>query len=373
MSLTALVAGFAASEPAVAQMNPALVRAQCETVHEIDDQSILYGLVVDIRSGTPLPGSTVHLSWVTKRGSEDPQRTRTSTETRADSTIHVAATETRNGAYIFCDVPQDTPLRVWGEAMGVASLATEFYFDGGESTRGDHEVRLIAVTGAISGTVLDATTGDPVEAATVLVPLADVSALTDMNGHFRITDIPVGAHLAEIHHIGYGDPTLELTVNPAASTHMTIRLDPEAIALEPISVDVRLRPTWLENTGFYGRAERQLGQFVTPEEVDARPGRRLAEVLREVPGVNIRQVCVPHCSVVIAMAGSTMPGCIPAFYIDGRRVNQLTDTRGAIDLDTLVFGDDLAAVEVYRGISETPPEFYGRCGSVVLWTKRASR
>lgn len=373
MSLTALVAGFAASEPAVAQMNPALVRAQCETVHEIDDQSILYGLVVDIRSGTPLPGSTVHLSWVTKRGSEDPQRTRTSTETRADSTVHVAATETRNGAYIFCDVPQDTPLRVWAEAMGVASLATEFYFDGGESTRGDHEVRLIAVTGAISGTVLDATTGEPVEAATVLVPLADVSALTDMNGHFRITDIPVGAHLAEIHHIGYGDPTLELTVNPAASTHMTIRLDPEAIALEPISVDVRLRPTWLENTGFYGRAERQLGQFVTPEEVDSRPGRRLAEVLREVPGVNIRQVCVPHCSVVIAMAGSTMPGCIPAFYIDGRRVNQLTDTRGAIDLDTLVFGDDLAAVEVYRGISETPPEFYGRCGSVVLWTKRASR
>ena len=70
------------------------------------------------------------------------------------------------------------------------------------------------------------------------------------------------------------------------------------------------------------------------------------------------------------MAGSTQVGCIPVFYIDGQRISQLTNPNGTIDLDMLVFGQDLAAVEVYRGIAQTPAQFYGRCGSVVIWTRR---
>jgi len=349
----------AVAEPVAAQMNPELIRAQCEVVHEVVDQSILYGVVMDGRSGTPLPGSTVHLSWVTGRGSQD-------------STVNRAATETQDGAYIFCDVPQNTRLVAWAVAVGLASPTAEFYFDGGESTHADLEVALRSVTGRVSGIVLDAVTGGPVEAATIVVPFADISALTDSQGRFRIDDIPVGVHDAQIHHIAYGDPSLQFTVSSTVSAHVTVRLDPQAIALEPISVQVQHRAVWLERTGFFDRVERQLGQFVTPEEVDMRPWRRFAEVLREVPGVNIRQVCVPHCSVVISMAGATQTGCTPTFYVDGRQVRLRPDDRGTIDLDSVIFGLDLAAVEVYRGIAQTPAQFYGRCGSVVIWTKRGA-
>ncbi|MCG8466832.1 MAG: carboxypeptidase-like regulatory domain-containing protein [Gemmatimonadetes bacterium] len=349
----------AAPSPLSAQMSPDLIRAQCETVHEIPDQSILYGFVVDNRSGTPLPGSTVYLSWVTNRGS-------------SDSTVNRAQTGTADGAYIFCDVPQDTRLIAWADAMGETSAVTEFHFEGGESTREDLEIRLRAFTGAVAGVVVDARTGEPIEAATVAIPFADASALTNAEGHFRLRDVPIGTQQAEIHHLAYGDPTLEVEVSSAITTYLTIRLEPQAIALEPLSVQVTQRRQWLETRGFYERMESQLGQFVTPEEVNARPYRRFHEVLREVPGVGLREVCTPHCSVRIEMAGSTQPGCIPTFYVDGRQVHQLVDTRGNIDLDTLVFGNDLAAVEVYRGIAQTPAQFFGRCGSVVIWTKRGA-
>ena len=177
-----------------------------------------------------------------------------------------------------------------------------------------------------------------------------------------------------IRHIAYGEPTMDLVVDQAMSTHAVIRLEPRAIAVEPIAVTITARRKWLEDKEFYHRLETRLGSFVTPEEIDRQPYRTLAEVLRTVPAINLRQRCFPHCQVQIEMAGSTMRGCIPTFYVDGRRVHQLTDPDDAmIDLDTLAVGPEIAAVEVYRGVSESPPQFYGRCGSIVIWTRRGLR
>ncbi|MDX1579583.1 MAG: hypothetical protein R3266_13950, partial [Gemmatimonadota bacterium] len=138
-----LAAGLAGLSPAVGlaaqELDERLIRTRCEAVHEIPDQSILYGFVVDGRSGTPLPGSTVYLSW-------------TSVEA-GDSTVNRAAAESEDGAYIFCDVPQDTPLTAWAESMGGSSPRSDFLFEGGESARTDLEIRLAAVTGVVTGTL----------------------------------------------------------------------------------------------------------------------------------------------------------------------------------------------------------------------------
>lgn len=54
-----------------------------------------------------------------------------------------------------------------------------------------------------SGTITDATTGVAVEAATVYISDIKSGTATDANGHFLITNIPLGKHLIEISHIGY--------------------------------------------------------------------------------------------------------------------------------------------------------------------------
>ncbi len=345
------------------QLDPDLVRARCRTVHDIEDQSILYGFVVDAGTGLPLPGGSVRLSWVTIRGV-------------GDSTVHSASADAADGAYIFCDVPQETRLAAWAEALGQSGGRAEFFFHGGESHRHDITLDFVHGVGGISGRLLDATTGEPIESATVRIASLDVSALSDRNGRFRFSEVPVGTHEAEIRHVTYGAPTLRLSVELSQTTHAEIRLDPQPIAVEPISVEVTRRVRWLENNGFYDRVERKLGQFVTPEQLQLRSWRRLSEVLRDVPGLQVLTLCTPRCTQSIRMAGTTQTGCSPVFYVDGRRIQMQSSPRsrfqppGQLDLDALVTGSDIQAVEVYRSIAETPPQFYGRCGAIVLWTRR---
>lgn len=354
--------GFAAL--AAQEFDERLVRAQCEAVHQIPGQSILYGLVVDGRTATPLPGSSVHLRW-------------TGVDTR-DTTVKRATAESGDGAYIFCDVPQDTELTAWADAMGGSSEVSKVVFRTGESIRQDFAVRLETGASDVDGVLTDATTGAPIEGATITLDRAGVSALSDRNGRFRLSEVPAGIHEIEIRHVAYGRPGFQVAVDATQNTHLSIELDPKPLALEPISVEIARRTKWLDGNGFYRRQDRGLGRFVTPEALAIRPGRRFHEVLREVPGVRLRTVCTPYCYVLIRMAGSTVRNCLPTFYMDGREVhiNEAAASRwaprGLIDLNALVVGADLAAIEVYRSIAETPPQFYGRCGSIVIWTKRGA-
>jgi len=349
------------------QLNPDLIRAQCEVIHEIPDQSILFGQVTDGRSGLPIPGGTVFLEWMAVHGV-------------ADSTFHSASAETTDGAFIFCDVPQDTRIVAYATALGERSATEEFSFRGGESERRDLQITLHQFRSGVTGHLQDSESGDPIVGATVSVPGTDLTALTDENGRFVIPDVPVGSREFVVRHIGYGEPRLRLTVLNGQSTHVAARLDPRAIALEPIAVEISTRPVWLENRGFYRRLERSLGQFVTPEMIERRSFARFSEVLQSVPGLIVRTVCTPRCFQQIRMSGATQGGCIPTFYMDGRTLHVRPAPRssrfepeGLIDLDALAAPHDLAAVEVYRSIAETPPEFYGRCGSIVIWTKRGVR
>ena len=366
----ALVLLFLSPWPALGQFNDDLIRAQCEALHNVPDQSILYGLVTDGRTGLPIPGATVRLEWSVASGVSDTAR-------------HTASAETADGTYIFCDVPQGTRLRAFADALGGRSAASEFFFEGGEFERSDHTVALRRLEGTVRGRLIDSETGDPIAGAVITVRnpdgAGDASTLSDDRGTFSLPGVPMGARELIIEHVAYGEPRVAVAVDETTASYLSIRLEPRAIAVEPISVEVSNRPVWLEANGFYDRKESNLGQFVTPEMIQNRSFARFHEILRAVPGLSVRTICSPYCYAQIGMAGATQSGCVPTFYMDGRRINvrpkprtSPRDPPGLIDLDALAITGDLAGVEVYRSIAETPPQFYGRCGSIVIWSKRGS-
>jgi hypothetical protein len=65
-------------------------------------------------------------------------------------------------------------------------------------------------------------------------------------------------------------------------------------------------------------------------------------------------------------------GCYPAVFVDGTRTPPYVSPFGAL------VPEDLAAVEWYRGVGMTPPEFAGSggtdegsgCGALAVWTQR---
>jgi hypothetical protein len=287
----------------------------------------------------------------------------------SDSTLHQAEADAADGAYIFCDVPQRTRLTAQASALGQLGRTAELWFEGGELERRDLPLAFARARGGLAGRLVDAATGEPIRDATIDIPNADAQVLSDADGNFRIDEVVTGSFEATVHHVAYGDPSFQVEIRDRRTAFVELRLTPTPIAVEPISVMIDYRAQWLEGTGFYDRVASHLGQFVTPEEMESHRFRRFSEILRNVPGVEITQVCTPHCSQILRMSTTTQSRCIPTFYVDGRR---MLFRSSVIDLDAIAPASDLEAMEVYRGIAQTPPQFYGRCGSVVIWTRRGA-
>lgn len=187
---------------------------------------------------------------------------------------------------------------------------------------------------------------------------------TDEYGRFRFEGIPSGDYLVETHHLGYQDRMDTVSVGHRDLLALDVPLTTEAVELPPIEVTVR--SAWLARTGFYWRQERGLGQFMSPEEVDRRSANSFSELVRGIPGVRVVRVCgdTYPCDKMIRMRHTNRARrCRVQYYMDGQPMG------GRVYPDD-ISAHDIAAIEVYRNIAETPAQFYSRCGSVVMWSKR---
>ena len=216
--------------------------------------------------------------------------------------------------------------------------------------------------GTISGTVSDSA-GGRISGAEVAISGSSSRVVTDTEGGFRLTRVPVGDVELNVRRLGYAPVTVTVRVAGNASATANARLAAVAYSLEPVTVRERREVFDSRLAGFRARRAKGTGYFFTREQLDNK-SHRLADVLREVPGVRIRPI--PGAGRTVSMRGS----CPALIVIDG-----MPATAGAFDLDML----DLAsfeAVEVYSSSSTVPHELSaGRgtlsCGVVALWSRPA--
>ena len=258
----------------------------------------------------------------------------------------------------------------------------------------------------IRGSVLDQETGEPIDGAVLRLLPDGPDGLTSSSGTFKIEDVPPGRHDMEIHHVGYGTALVPVEISPGEALHLTIKLKARAIEMAPLEIQVEqeIRLSYLENRGFYERAEEGggFGHFMTPGDIERRNPLRVSHVLQQMPGVTIQRDCGgggtirPRCRRVPYMKLSApsgtggfsrsqnsrsgnvttsdnrgMKGCPATVYVDGHKV-----ALREMGIDDLVPATEISAVEVYRSASATAPTFIdsdSRCGVVVLWTRRGPR
>lgn len=226
---------------------------------------------------------------------------------------------------------------------------------------------------AITGTVMDRETGEPVAEAALRVEPLGCSGITDEDGRFRFAGLPPGEFTLEIRHVGYGARSVEVDVPRDRTVVLDIQVPPEAIEVEPLEVEVErtVRIPFLERNDFYNRMERGWGHFFPPEYFEKHHVISAGQVLQRIPGVRIQGGSLHDGR--ITMRGN--PACRrweggPILFIDGRRVARVKTTK---ELHTWVGAASIGAMEVYRRVSETAPEYVSvrsACGVIVVWTKR---
>ena len=119
-------------------------------------------------------------------------------------------------------------MRLWGKVLPIAA-AVAFMASAGAAP-------VAAQTGSITGTVVDATSGRPLESAQVFVPALNIGGLSNTQGRFLLLNIPAGTHEVRVELIGYNASTQEVTVTAGQAAAVEFRLESTALRLQELVV-----------------------------------------------------------------------------------------------------------------------------------------
>lgn len=155
----------------------------------------------------------------------------------------------------------------------------------------------------IEGTVLDASTFEPIAGANVIIPELNRGAATNSEGVFSIPSVSEGSYIIEISFLGFQTKTLSITVSNDDPVVLIVELSPSGILMEGIVV-TSLRPDL--------QTDAQLGQ----DQIRKANPRDSGELLRSVNGVDAVRRGAIGLDPVIRGLRETEVGT----YLDGTRI-----------------------------------------------------
>jgi TonB-linked SusC/RagA family outer membrane protein len=218
-----------------------------------------------------------------------------------------------------------------------------------------------AQTGSVTGTVLSANTGEPLQASQVSIEGTGLGTLTRANGRFLILDVPAGTHTVSAVLIGFGTVSQEVLVAAGETASVELRLESQAISLSEIVV-----------TGVAGATQ----QTKLPFSVG-----KVSVADLPVPNVNAGSALYGKLAGVTVHQGSGRPGSAPSILLrgptslnaSGRDQEPLYIVDGVILGSSLVDLDglDIESIEVVKGAAAA--SLYGSRaanGVVHIRTKR---
>ena len=91
-------------------------------------------------------------------------------------------------------------------------------------------------TGAVTGTVVDAESGDPLEGVNVTIAALNLVAVSDAAGRFTIHDVPAGTHQLGVQLIGYAGEPRTITVTAGATLTVALSMDLSLLYMDELVV-----------------------------------------------------------------------------------------------------------------------------------------
>jgi hypothetical protein len=251
---------------------------------------------------------------------------------------------------------------------------------------------------AIAGVVVDDRTLEPVPGALVRLVIQgwlDRATETDSIGRFFLSTPREDQYQLEVSRMGYQTTRSQRVLVAAGDTvSVEFRVLPDAILMDPIMVTGYTRRG--RNAFDRRRQEWGRGLFLTPAQIDSIAPEHPAHALEGLEKVHVQWGWGPTPSggsgPMPSVRGLLGRGCL-LYMVDFVPVRPEPFAPGiwsGYQLGSLL-GKDIVAVEVYRSVSEVPPELYRfsnqvrtifseggpgvryqyffNCGLVVFWTR----
>lgn len=168
---------------------------------------------------------------------------------------------------------------------------------------------LSAQNTVLKGSIKDAKTGESLPFVNVLLLDSDKGGVTDLDGNYRIEEIPAGVYNIEYSFVGY-KPVIkyEVQLSPSRETSIDITLEVQAEALEEVNVKVIAKAKSIESPVSV--------RSISNQEIIRNPGgnRDISKVIQSLPGV---ASTVSFRNDIIIRGGAPNEN---RFYLDGIEV-----------------------------------------------------
>jgi hypothetical protein len=170
-------------------------------------------------------------------------------------------------------------------------------------------------TGSITGILIDRSTQQPLEGASVKLEGTTKGTVADSSGKFQIADIPVKTYNLEVSKVGYKTFILyNIVVNSGNENTFTIELEQETQSLSEVIIKANKR------TVRAATLETPLSvQRLTAEEIKSNPGGNfdISKVIQTLPGVGGGPQGGSFRNDIIIRGGAPNEN---VFYLDGIEV-----------------------------------------------------
>ncbi len=234
----------------------------------------------------------------------------------------------------------------------------------------------VARAQTIGGVVLEDSTRMPIAGADVSPLLesgeAGPTVRTDSAGGFLLKLAEAGKVTLRVTHPSYRALTSDtVDVDKGEAVTVELHLGRDAIPLKPLVVTARVDA---DVQAFHERVAKGtgFGHFITRRDIDRRPGAKVTDLLRFMPGVRV--IGTPACNgcsvqdVVYMRGGGAAGLCAPTILVDGLQVKQ----DAVFTLDAFLMPDMLEGAEVYTDPAGVPASLgvtTNPCGVIAFWTR----
>ncbi|MEM1042229.1 MAG: TonB-dependent receptor [Bacteroidota bacterium] len=212
----------------------------------------------------------------------------------------------------------------------------------------------LAQSGAVTGSVTDAETGNALPGANVVVAGTSMGAATDFEGRYQISGVPAGEQRLVATYLGYEADTLAVTIPAGGRAGLDIALRPAVVRGETVEVTAQLEGQLAAINE--QRSSNTIVNVVSSDRIREYPDANAAESVGRLPGVSLQRDGGEGTKVQVR-------GLDPSFTsvtINGERIPGSGEggfddagSRGggrSVDL-SLISSDLLAGVELFKALT----------------------
>lgn len=217
--------------------------------------------------------------------------------------------------------------------------------------------------GRISGSVTDSLTQSELISANIILMGTSIGTATDIEGDYRIQNVPAGNYQMKVSYIGYKPKTITVTVVDGKTVNVDVQLLQDIYESETVVVSAQA-------SGQVAAINQQLSSntivnVVSEEKIQELPDANAAEAIGRLPGVSLLRSGGEANKVILRGLSDKYT----YVTVDGVKVPSTDSQERGVDLST-ISQNNLAGIELYKALT-SDKEADAIAGSINLVTKKA--